>query len=256
MTAGGQGGGTSSTGATECTPGEMGACYSGPRDQGSRPLRRGTRTCKDDGTFGPCVGEVTPTAETCSTMGDDNCNGKVNESGSDCVCVPGATVPCYSGPATSVGIGICKAGVQTCKPDGLGLGPCQGEVVPAAEDCLAPADEDCDGTTLMCTGNQLWAKRYGDAAAQTGTGVAAKGGGGAVFVGSFAGATNFGGGVLTSAGATDVYLASVDSLGLPSGARASATSRRRPRPASPSTPRATSPSSAISPGRSTSAEGP
>ncbi len=213
---GGQGGGTSSTGAAECTPGEMGACYSGPSEtKGVGLCTEGMRTCKDDGTFGPCVGEVTPTAETCSTMGDDNCNGQVNESGSDCVCVPGATVPCYSGPATSVGIGICKAGVQTCKPDGLGLGPCQGEVVPAAEDCLAPADEDCNGATLMCTGNQLWAKRYGDAAAQTGTGVAAKGGGGAVFVGSFAGATNFGGGVLTSAGATDVYLASVDSLGLP-----------------------------------------
>ena len=213
---GGQGGGTTSTGSTECTPGEMGPCYSGPPEtKGVGLCTEGTRTCKDDGTFGPCDGEVNPTAETCATMGDDNCNGQVNEGGSGCICVPGATVPCYSGPATSVGIGICKAGVQTCKPDGLGLGPCQGEVVPAAEDCLAPADENCDGATPMCTGTQVWAKRYGDAAAQTGTGVAAKGGGGAVFVGSLAGVTNFGGGVLTSAGATDVFIASVDSLGLP-----------------------------------------
>jgi Beta-propeller repeat len=211
----GGGGGATSTGGTECTPGEMGACYSGPPEtKGVGLCVEGTRTCKDDGNFGPCVGEVTPTAETCSTMGDDNCNGSVNESGSGCICVPGTTVPCYSGPAASVGIGICKAGVQTCKPDGLGLGPCQGEVVPAAEDCLAPADEDCNGDTLTCTGNQVWAKRYGDAAAQTATGVAAKAGG-AVFVGSLAGVTNFGGGVLTSAGATDVFVAAVDTLGLP-----------------------------------------
>lgn len=212
----GGGGGATSTGGTECTPGEMGPCYSGPPEtKGVGLCVEGTRTCKDDGTFGPCVGEVTPVAETCGTPGDDNCNGKVNESGSDCVCVPGATVPCYSGPATSVGIGICKAGVQTCKPDGLGLGDCQGEVVPAAENCLAPTDEDCNGDAPMCTGNQIWAKRYGDAAAQMATGVAGTGGGGAVFVGSLAGVTNFGGGVLTSAGATDVFLASVDSMGLP-----------------------------------------
>lgn len=214
---GSQGGGGSNAtgGAASCQPGESGACYSGPDGtKGVGLCKEGVRTCDADGTFGPCVGEVTPSTEVCSTPEDDDCNGQVNEGGADCVCVPGAMSPCYSGPAATVGVGVCKMGVQTCLPSGLGMGPCQGEIAPSAEDCLAPADEDCNGTAPMCTGNQLWAKRYGDVAAQTGTGVAAKGGG-VVITGSLAGATNFGGGVLTSAGATDVFLASIDSGGLP-----------------------------------------
>ena len=214
---GSQGGGGSSmsTASGACQPGESGPCYSGPAGtQGVGLCKDGARACEANGTFGACVGEVTPEAEVCSTPEDDNCNGQVNESGPDCACVPGAMSACYSGPAGTVGVGVCKMGVQTCSPDGLGLGPCQGEIAPAAEDCLAPADEDCNGLAPMCTGNQLWAKRYGDAVAQAASGVAASGGG-AVITGSFAGATNFGGGALTSAGATDVYLARVDALGLP-----------------------------------------
>jgi hypothetical protein len=164
--------------------------------------------------FGPCIGEITPSVELCSTPLDDNCNGQVNEGGIDCVCVPGAVSPCYSGPAGTAGVGICKMGNQTCAPDGLSLGPCLGEAVPAAENCLSPGDEDCDGTAQACTGAQVWAKRFGDAAAQAGTSVATHGGG-AVITGNLAGTADFGGGALTSAGATDVFLASFDYTGLP-----------------------------------------
>lgn len=61
-------------------------------------------------------------------------------------CVPGEIVPCYSGPATTVGVGACVTGQRTCNEDGLGFGPCVGEVLPAAETCeAAGVDEDCDG---------------------------------------------------------------------------------------------------------------
>ena len=50
--------------------------------------------------------------------------------------MPGTTMPCYSGPAGTEGVGACKAGVQQCAADGTGYGPCTGEVVPAPETCL------------------------------------------------------------------------------------------------------------------------
>jgi hypothetical protein len=105
-------------------------------------------------------------------------------------------------------------GAQTCAADGQSFGPCQGEVVPVVEDCLSSVDEDCDGVAAVCTGNELWAKRFGDAAAQSVAGIATYAGG-AVITGNLAGTVNFGGGALTSAGATDVFVASYDAQGLP-----------------------------------------
>jgi hypothetical protein len=203
--ASGSGGGPSA-----CTPGSTKACYSGPSttlDIGA--CKAGTATCAADGTFGPCVGEVLPVPESCTTLVDDNCNGATNEG---CVCTPNATMSCYGGPPGTENVGICKAGTQTCAADGLSFSPCMGQVTPKTEDCLSPADEDCSGTAAACTGNGAWAKRFGDAGVQSGAAVAAHVGG-AVITGSFAGTTDFGGGVLTSAGATDVFLASYDYLG-------------------------------------------
>ncbi|MEZ4312244.1 MAG: hypothetical protein R3F14_29800 [Polyangiaceae bacterium] len=54
-------------------------------------------------------------------------------------------------------------------------------------------------------GNHVWSKRAGDGGAQTAAGIDADATG-AVVAGTFAGAVNFGGGNLTSAGNTDVFL--------------------------------------------------
>ncbi|WP_437736313.1 hypothetical protein [Sorangium sp. So ce1335] len=61
------------------------------------------------------------------------------------VCEPGAHVPCYTGPPITADRGLCRRGVATCSDDGSELGACVGEVTPAPETCLDPADEDCDG---------------------------------------------------------------------------------------------------------------
>jgi IgGFc binding protein len=62
------------------------------------------------------------------------------------ICRPGATEDCYSGSAATRGVGACKAGTRTCNADGLGFGPCEGDVLPATEVCDgAIVDEDCDG---------------------------------------------------------------------------------------------------------------
>ena len=60
-------------------------------------------------------------------------------------CEPGSVAACYSGPDGTQGIGTCQAGQTTCRDDGSGFGPCEGEVVPADEDCDLPGDENCDG---------------------------------------------------------------------------------------------------------------
>jgi hypothetical protein len=69
-----------------CTPGATQACYSGPMgtlDVGQ--CKGGTQTCASDGmSWGACVGEVLPGAETCGNMTDEDCNGSV-ASGSVCL---------------------------------------------------------------------------------------------------------------------------------------------------------------------------
>jgi hypothetical protein len=52
---------------------------------------------------------------------------------------------CYTGPPSTKGVGICRAGTQKCNKQGNPVGGCEGEVLPATETCAALGDEDCDG---------------------------------------------------------------------------------------------------------------
>lgn len=52
---------------------------------------------------------------------------------------------CYDGPAGTAGVGICKAGTQTCSDDSWG--DCVGQVLPGSEVCDDKLDNDCDGRT-------------------------------------------------------------------------------------------------------------
>ena len=156
-TAGGSGGGGGATGSTTaggsgggamvCSPGATQPCYTGPEGTLDVGLcKAGTQTCKANGEgFGDCTGDVTPAPETCLTIGDDDCDGKVNEDGEACACTPGEMKDCYSGPMETLGVGACQGGVQVCKLDGSGYEECAGEIVPQAETCLTPQDDDCDG---------------------------------------------------------------------------------------------------------------
>ncbi len=66
---------------------------------------------------------------------------------------------------------------------------------------------------LDTAGNHLWSKRFGDTSDQTGTSVAADGAGSVFLTGYFAGSVDFGGGLLTSAGFNDIFLAKFDAAG-------------------------------------------
>jgi hypothetical protein len=62
-------------------------------------------------------------------------------------------------------------------------------------------------------GNHVWSKRFGDAGTEVAYDVAADGSGNIVVVGRFEGTIDFGGGLLTSAGDSDIYVAKFDAAG-------------------------------------------
>jgi hypothetical protein len=131
-----------------CTPNASVSCYSGPAGTAGVGLcKAGSKTCNAAGTaFGACSGEITPVSETCTTPGDDDCNGQVNEGGAGCVCAPNSAVSCYTGAAGTAGVGLCKAGTKTCNAAGTAFSGCAGEVTPVAESCATAADDNCNGS--------------------------------------------------------------------------------------------------------------
>lgn len=61
-------------------------------------------------------------------------------------CTPGTTAACYTGAGGTKGVGACRGGTRTCSAAGR-WGECEGEVVPAAEECGDDVDNDCNGST-------------------------------------------------------------------------------------------------------------
>lgn len=128
------------------------SCYSG-----SAATRRvgeckdGTRTC-NNGQWSACAGEVLPSAEICDGNKDNDCDGTPDEG---CVCTDGQTRFCYTGPVGTAGVGLCKAGTQTCTSGKWGS--CVGQQLPDTELCDGQ-DRDCNGQVnnvpaQQCAGN-------------------------------------------------------------------------------------------------------
>lgn len=141
-------------------------------------------------------------------------SGSTTSTTSTTLCAPGAKQACYDGPAGTEGQGICKAGAQTCAPDGASWGACVGEVLPAPiEDCASGQDQNCDGKVTACKGAVEWAKGFGDAGYQEGYSVAVDGAGNVFVTGVLGGTVDFGGGPLASAGGGDVFIVKLDESG-------------------------------------------
>jgi hypothetical protein len=127
------------------------SCYSGPTGtQGVGACRAGTQRCvmtASGPNWNACTGEVLPSMDQCDGV-DRNCDGNTN---TGCTCMVGATRPCYSGPAGTSGVGVCRAGVQTCARAASGVGTtwgtaCTGEVLPGpTEVCGNLRDDNCNG---------------------------------------------------------------------------------------------------------------
>lgn len=132
------------TGVVGCTASEDGFDCQGV-------CQPGVRACTG-GVLGVCTGAATPSAmvDSCTDPDnlatDDDCDGQTDE---DCTCIPGTTQRCYAGPTETIGVGVCREGVQRCivERGASRLGPCEGAVGPGTESCTNPGtDDDCDGT--------------------------------------------------------------------------------------------------------------
>lgn len=134
------------------------ACYTGdPKTRNVGTCKDGTQSCvkqTEGGQWGPCMGDVTPTQESCSPMNqfDTNCNGKIgcadptctSFSGCNTGCTDGQTRPCYTGPSGTENVGACKDGTQTCT-NGQWPTTCTGQVLPGTENCCDNLDHNCNG---------------------------------------------------------------------------------------------------------------
>ena len=197
-----------------CAPSSTAPCYTGPAGtQNVGACHDGTQSCSSDGTaYGPCMNEGVPSAESCFTASDDDCDGQTNEEGAGCECVPGTVSSCYTGPSGTAGVGVCASGTQTCLSSGTAWGPCAGQVTPVVEDCGTSVDDDCDGSA-ECDVALIFTKKLGGASEETALDVVADGAGNLYVTGWFTGTVDFGAGPLVSAGDKDVFLIKLDPSG-------------------------------------------
>ena len=210
---GGVGGEGGAGGGPACEAGVTEDCYTGPAGTKDVGLcKGGTRTCNPGGVgWSNCAGEVVPAAETCATMDDEDCDGMVNEEGEACLCVPGETQPCYTGPEGTEGVGQCAAGAATCNELGTGFGACEGEVGPAPEDCSNVTDDDCDKVACAAP---LWGTIFGGPMVDQPAGVAVDSTGNIYVGGVFSDTMAIGAEMLVSAGGTDGFLVKFDATGV------------------------------------------
>lgn len=142
---------------TECDPGATEACtVSGVQGV----CATGRRVCSTEGDWGVCEQTVQPSDEICDDGLDNDCDGSVDASDSDCpteeACVPTTEVcdgidndcddQIDEGLTRACGIdtGACSTGTQICT---AGVwGECTGGVTPVQEIC-DDIDNDCDGET-------------------------------------------------------------------------------------------------------------
>ena len=117
------------------------SCYTGKMNtQGVGVCRAGVSFCMN-GTFGPCVGQVVQSPESCNGL-DDDCNGMADD---------GLGV-------VSCGIGACRTSVpacvngkaSTCTPGAAGMEVCADNI---DNNCDGQVDEGCGCVYVAPSGN-------------------------------------------------------------------------------------------------------
>jgi len=193
--------GTTGAGAP-CQPGETQPCYGGPDGtEGIGLCREGQRACVDGVWAETCEGEVTPRAEDCTSPGDEDCDGA------------GCSETFW---AKIFGDGASQSGMVVAADASGGVivaGATDGTVDFGGGPLIAAGGGDVFVARFDRTGKHAWSKRFGDANEQVVTAVAVDAAGNVFLSGYFEGSVDFGGGPLTSAVNTDVFLAKLDPRG-------------------------------------------
>jgi len=138
-----------------CSSGGTQSCGMHAGKDGIGVCKAGTQTCaasadKTTSAWGQCNGSVGPGARDCTSAADNDCNGTADkQETSSCACAVGTSQPCGTHPGKD-GVGICKAGSQTCTASAdkttSTWGQCNGSIGPATQVCTSTADNDCNGT--------------------------------------------------------------------------------------------------------------
>lgn len=210
--AGGAGGQGGAGGVPFCSPGEKRECYTGPTEtKGKGICAAGEETCNAQGTaFGACEGEMLPHPEDCATPVDDDCDG--------------IAPPCKGHLLWAKQFGpidpspTAYAELTSMASDNAANVILTGqffETIGFDEVALTSAGHlDVFLSKLDSTGALIWAKRFGDGAAQRSASVAVGPDDSVAVTGQFFGTMDLGGAPLTSAGKTDVFVGKVDSQGV------------------------------------------
>jgi hypothetical protein len=199
---------SSSSGGSFCEPGAAEACdgmYSGsPGTEGVGLCDAPSRVCDSDGAaFGECMGEVVPKVEDCSTLGDENCDGRST---------------CDGAPTGAVAYGE-SANVEVCgmavDPEGnlVFAGNFEGSLKFGDTVLVSPLGTSVFVTKLGTKGAYLWSRMVTGAKHQFCSGLAV-GAQGNVFLGGYYidGGPDFGGGPLPSSSSYDGFYAKLGAM--------------------------------------------
>lgn len=198
----------STSGSGGCTPGATATCYDGPANTQNVGLcKSGLKICNADGmTYGSCVGQVHPTPENCATPVDEDCDGLAPS------CKGGLLWSKRFGDAAEQ---LANGITADSSGNVLVVGNFTGTMDFGGGPLVSAGGNDVFVVKLNASGSHVWSKRFGDSDQQIARGVAVDSAGNVFVTGIFSTTIDFGAGLLTSAGANDVFLAKLDPSGGP-----------------------------------------
>ena len=184
-----------------CLIGVEEPCYTGPAGTaGVAVCQAGLRACEPDGSaWGPCLGEVTPSAEACTTLVDESCDGQS-------ICT-GAHV--WSHNHGDSAFQFARSVASDEQNNVLVAGGFSGSL--GFGGAVLTGTDAMFVTKLNPAGDQVWSKNVGGSSQFVFPVVRADPSSNVVVTGGFTGTLSFGGGALTNNdGSANVFLAKLD----------------------------------------------
>jgi len=194
--------GATGTSTTSCEPGASAPCYSGPEgteDVGA--CAGGTMECNAEGTgYGACIGEVLPAEDACATPEDEDCDGAPKACPLEAVWARGFLSEGFYPFPTVAADAAGNVTVAGSFNVSLDLG--NGQVLSAPD-----ADEvDAFVVQLGPDGAHRWSLHLGGLGRQTILALDVDASGNVVVAGSFTDQIDYGTGVQTALGGSDMFV--------------------------------------------------